>query len=94
MKVNKAGKEEDYPLSKKEFKERVSELFLKEYEGEELEKMTARIENIEDFIDGLYGQVCFSYDNPQIYGENSKKSFEDYLLESVCCSQLRMLLEG
>ena len=57
------------------------------------------MEQIEDilneepnFIQSLYGHNCFRYDNPQIYGENCKKAFEDDRLRMNIVSQVRMVM--
>ena len=85
-----------YPMTYEEFEKRVMELFLRPY-GEYLRKIILdRLDGLlsEDpnFFYGLYGDVCFSYDHPEIYGENSRKSFEDYHLRSVPVNALEMLL--
>jgi hypothetical protein len=98
MKVKGMGKEEDYPLTYKEYEEKVLELFLDEYNGEELEIMSGRIKSSLDkdpkMIERFYVNDCFTYDNPQIYGDNCKRTFEDEYLNSGVVRQLRMILEG
>ena len=90
--------EKNYPMTYKQFEEGVVELFLAEYEGEELERMNKRIEGVlsesPNYMESFYGDTCFVYDNPQLYGENCKKAFEDYHLESTPVHNLRWLLEG
>ena len=90
--------ENNYPMTYKQFEERVVELFLAKYEGEELENMKKVIERVlsesPNYIESFYGDTCFVYDNPQLYGENCKKAFEDYHLESTPVHNLRWLLEG
>lgn len=90
--------ESKYPMTYKEYERKVVELFLSEYDGEELEVMSERIERelARDpcIIEGFYGDDCFTYDNPNIYGENCKRTFEDDFLDSGVVRQLRMILEG
>ena len=88
--------EEDYPMIYKEYERRVVELFLENYEGEALELMKSRVDDIlsesPSFIEGLYGHDCFTYDHPEIYGENCKKVFEDYHLRQTPVANLRLLI--
>ena len=88
--------EEDYPMTYKEYEKRVVELFLECYEGETLELMRQRVEEElkEDpnSIHGFYGHDCFTYDHPEIYGENCKKTFEDYHLRQTPVANLRLLI--
>ena len=88
--------EEDYPMTYKEYEKRVVELFLECYEGETLELMRQRVEEElkEDpnYIHGFYGQDCFTYDHPEIYGENCKKTFEDNFLRQTPVANLRLLI--
>jgi hypothetical protein len=98
MKVKRMGKETDYPLTYKQYEEKICELFLEEYEGEELERMIDRLDaelkEEPNIIQTFYGQDCFHYDNPQIYGEITKKTFEDDFLKRDTVSNLRWILEG
>ena len=88
--------EEDYPMTYKEYEKRVVELFLECYYGETLELMKQRVEEElkEDpnYIHGFYGHDCFTYDHPEIYGENCKKTFEDYHLRQTPVANLRLLI--
>ena len=88
--------EEDYPMTYKEYEKRVVELFLECYEGETLELMKQRVEEElkEDpnYIHGFYGHDCFTYDHPEIYGENCKKTFEDNFLRQTPVANLRLLI--
>ena len=88
--------EEDYPMTYKEYEKRVVELFLECYEGETLELMRQRVEEElkEDpnYIHGFYGHDCFTYDHPEIYGENCKKTFEDNFLRQTPVANLRLLI--
>ena len=88
--------EENYPMTYKEYEKRVVELFLECYEGETLELMRQRVEEElkEDpnYIHGFYGHDCFTYDHPEIYGENCKKTFEDYHLRQTPVANLRLLI--
>ena len=90
--------ENNYPMTYNQFEERVVELFLANYEGEELEHMKKVIEEelseSPNYMESLYGETCFVYDNPQLYGETCKKAFEDYHLKSRAVHNLRWLLEG
>ena len=90
--------ENNYPMTYKQFEERVVELFLAKYEGEELEHMKKVIEEelseSPNYMESFYGETCFVYDNPQLYGENCKKAFENYHLRSRAVHNLRWLLEG
>ena len=87
-----------YPMTYEEYEKRVIELFLQRYPDELQEIMVDRLDNFlkEDpyFIKGLYNDTCFNYDHPEIYSETCKKSFEDYLLESIPVNTLEMLLGG
>ena len=88
--------EENYPMTYKEYEKRVVELFLECYEGETLELMRQRVEEElkEDpnYIHGFYGHDCFTYDHPEIYGENCKKTFEDNFLRQTPVANLRLLI--
>ena len=85
-------------MTYKQFEERVVELFLAKYDGEELEHMKEVIEGelseSPNYMESFYGETCFVYDNPPLYGENCKKAFEDYHLKSRTVHNLRWLLEG
>ena len=71
-------------------------MFLESYEGETLELMKKRVEDVlceePNFIQMLYGQDCFTYESPDIFGETAKKTFEDSFLRKTPVSQLRMLI--
>ena len=88
--------EEDYPMTYKEYEKRVVELFLEYYDGDALELMKRRVDDIlseePNFIQSLYGQDCFTYDSPHIYGETCKKTFEDSFLRQTPVAQLRMII--
>ena len=88
--------EENYPMTYKEYEKRVVELFLECYEGETLELMKQRVEEeLKDdpnYIHGFYGHDCFTYDHPEIYGENCKKTFEDNFLRQTPVANLRLLI--
>ena len=83
-------------MTYKEYEKRVVELFLECYEGEALELMRQRVEEElkEDpnYIHGFYGHDCFTYDHPEIYGENCKKTFDDYHLRQSPVANLRLLI--
>ena len=88
--------EKDYPMTYKEYEKRVVELFLEDYEGETLELMRDRIEDIlsesPNFIEQLYGHDCFVYESPHIYGDTCKKVFEDSFLRQTPVANLRMMI--
>ena len=88
--------EENYPMTYKEYEKRVIELFLEPYEGEALQHMIEAVEdelsNEPNFIQTLYGQSCFIYESPHIYGETCKKAFEDNFLRQTPVAQLRLLI--
>ena len=88
--------EENYPMTYKEYEKRVVELFLECYEGETLELMRQRVEEElkEDpnYIHGFYGHDCFTYDHPEIYGENCKKTFEDNFLRQTPVDALMLII--
>ena len=85
-----------YPMTYEEYEKRVIELFLQDYEGDVLELMKQRVDDIlseePNFIQSLYGQDCFTYDSPHIYGETCKKTFEDNFLRQTPVAQLRMII--
>ena len=88
--------EDNYPMSYKEYEKRVVELFLEGYDGKTLElmkdKLDEELENDPNYIHGFYGQDCFTYDHPEIFGETCKKCFEDNFLRQTPVAQLRMLI--
>ena len=88
--------EKNYPMTYKEYEKRVVELFLQDYEGKSLELMQERIDeelkNDPNYIHGFYGQDCFTYDHPEIFGETAKDTFKDNFLKQTPVAQLRMLL--
>lgn len=87
-----------YPMTYEEYEKRVIELFLELYPEDKQEVGKERLNRLLDaepeFIEGLYGDACFCYDHPEIYGETCKSVFGDYLLESVPVNTLNMLLGG
>ena len=88
--------ENDYPMAYEEYEKRVIELFLESYEGKELELMRDKVEGIlsekPNFIEQCYGYSCFDYDHPEIYGDNCRKTFDDYHLRQTPVAQLRMII--
>ncbi len=88
--------EKKYPMTYKEYEKKVIELFLEDYSDDVLEEMMNRIDGIlgeePNFIEGLYGQSCFIYESPQIYGEYCKKCFNDNFLRQTPVAQLRLLI--
>ena len=88
--------EKDYPMTYEEYEKRVIELFLENYEGEILEEMTQRVEDMlkeePNFIETLYGYDCFTYESPHIYGETCSKTFTDEFLKQTPVAQLRMII--
>ena len=87
-----------YPMTYEEYEKRVIELFLDLYPKDKrhigLERLNGLLEAEPEFIEGLYGETCFRYDRQDLYGENCKRVFEDYLLESIPVNTLNMLLGG
>lgn len=83
-------------MTYEEYEKRVIELFLENYTGEQFEIMKNRLdkelENDPNYIHGFYGQDCFRYDHPEIFGENCKKIFEDNFLRQTPVSNLRLLI--
>ena len=97
--MEKKMAESKYPMDYEEYERKVIEIFLKHFEDdEELDAVKAKLDKFleaeKEFIEGLYGADCFTYDNPKLYGDNCKKVFEDYHIETTPVAQLRMLLEG
>ena len=88
--------EEKYPMTYKEYEERVVELFLEDYGDDILELMMSRVEEElkeePNYLHGFYGQDCFRYDHPEIFGDDTKKRFEDNFLRQTPVSQLRLLI--
>lgn len=88
--------EKEYPMTYKEYEKRVIELFLEPYEGETLQHMIEVVENElsndPNYIQGFYGHDCWVYDNPELYGELCKKTFEDSQLRQTPVSNLRKLI--
>ena len=88
--------EENYPMTYKQYEKRVIELFLEPYGDDVMDEMVRRVNDIiseePNFIEGLYGQDCFTYDSPHIYGENCKKAFEDSFLRQTPVAQLRLII--
>ena len=89
---------EKYPLTYKEYEEKIINLFLKTYPEELQETMVNRLDQLlkdePDYLEGLYAESCFRYDHPDLYGETCKKIFEDYLLESIPVNNLHNILGG
>jgi len=87
-----------YQMTYEEYEKRVIELFLDLYPEDKqeigMERLNNLLESEPEFIEGLYACSCFCYDNPQLYGENCKKAFDDYHLESVPVHTLNLLLGG
>ena len=88
----------EYPMTYEEYEKRVIELFLERFDEKDREKALERVNELleadPDFISGLYGDTCFRYDRPDIYGENCKRAFDDYLLNSIPVNTLDMFLGG
>ena len=94
--ANKISKK--YPMTYEEYEKRVIELFLERFDEKDREKALKRVKELleadPNFISGLYGDTCFRYDRPDIYGENCKRAFDDYLLNSIPVNTLDMFLGG
>ena len=88
----------EYPMTYKEFEKKVIELYLDGISEDHKEMIKERIDNLLEndptFLSGLYGDTCFRYDRPDIYGENCKRAFDDYLLNSIPVNTLDMFLGG
>ena len=88
--------ESRYPMTYEEYEKRVVELLLEDYEGESLELMNAKIEeelsDRQSILEQEYGADCFRYDHPEIFGEETKKRFEDNYLKQTPVSTLRKIL--
>ena len=87
-----------YPMTYEEYEQRVIELFINTYPEDKQEIIVDRLDealkNDPNLLKGLYGDSCFRYDNPQLYGENVKNIFDDYSLESIPVNTLHQLLGG
>ena len=87
-----------YPLTYEQYEKKIINLFLQTYPEDKQETMVNRLdEALKDdpnLIKGLYGDNCFRYDNPQIYGDNVKNIFTDQSLESIPVNTLHQLLGG
>ena len=94
--ANKISKK--YPMTYEEYEKRVIELFLERFDEKDREKALKRVKELleadPDFIRGSYGQSCFLYDRPDIFGENCKRAFEDNRLNSIPVNTLDMFLGG
>lgn len=81
-----------------EYEKRVIELLLERFDEKDkekaLERVTELLEAEPNFIRGSYGQSCFHYDHPEIYGENCKRAFEDNKIDSIAVNSLDMFLGG
>ena len=88
--------EKNYPMTYKEYEKRVIELLLEDIDERfrdlMMEKVEAELKNEPNYIQTFYGQDCFTYDSPDIYGETSKKAFEDKFLKQTAVANLRKLL--
>ena len=88
--------EKNYPMTYKEYEQKVIDLFLEDYSDERMGEMIKRVDDLlseePNFIQTLYGYDCFTYESPQIYGENCKKVFEDKFLKQTPVAQLRLLI--
>ena len=88
----------EYPMTYEEYEKRVIELFLERFDEKDREKALERVNELleadPDFISELYGDTCFRYDRPDIYGENCKRAFEDYQIDSIAVNTLDMFLGG
>ena len=57
-----------------------------------MEKVEAELKKEPNFIQMSYGYDCFDYDHPEIYGDISKKTFEDEFLRQTPVANLRKIL--
>ncbi|MBQ2962610.1 hypothetical protein [Methanobrevibacter sp.] len=80
-------KENDYPLTYEEFKEKVLELLFEYHSYEFIKTLKKRLAVLEkedpNYMLGLYKECCFIYDSPHIYGDNCKRAFERNLLRNT-----------
>ena len=85
-----------YPMTYEVYEKRVVELFLEDYEGDSLELMKQRVDDVlsdePNFIQTLYGYDCFTYESPHIYGETCKRTFEDNFQRQTPVANLRLLI--
>ena len=85
-------------MTYEEFEKRVIELYLDGISEDHKEIIKERIDNLLEndptFLSGLYGDTCFRYDHPEIYGENCKRAFEDDKIDSIAVNTLDMFLGG
>ena len=81
--------EKNYPMTYKEYEKRVIELLLEDCDERFRE---AELKKEPNFIQMSYGYDCFDYDHPEIYGEVSKKTFEDEFLRQTPVANLRKIL--
>ena len=85
--------EKNYPMTYKEYEKRVIELLLEDcderFRDLMMEKVEAELEKEPNFIQM---SDCFDYDHPEIYGEVSKKTFEDEFLRQTPVANLRKIL--
>ena len=88
----------EYPMTYEEYEKRVIELFLERFDEKDRKKALKRVNELleadPDFISELYGDSCFCYDRPDIYGENCKRAFEDNRINSIAVNTLDMFLGG
>lgn len=96
MKINKTRDEKYYPLTRKEFEEKVIELTLSLYDEKDHDYIKKEIDRVIEteplFWNSLYGYACFVYENPALYGKNCKRVFEDgYILQNAV-GQLRLMI--
>lgn len=94
--INMKFDENNYPMTYEEFEKRVIELFLEDYTDDVLEVMVKKVDdelsNTPNFLETLYGQSCFIYESPELYGDTCKKCFEDSFLRQTPVAQLRLYL--
>lgn len=86
-----------YPLTYKEYEEKIIELFIGSYSDDKKKIMEDRLGELLDedpyFIQGLYEDTCFRYDRRDLYGDTSNV-FDEYHLNSIPVNTLEMLLGG
>lgn len=88
--------EKNYPMTYKEFEEKVVNLYLDALNDEQLEiflpLLEEELKKSPCFIQTIYGQTCFEYDNPDIFGEIVKHSFEDEFLKRNVVPQIEKFI--
>ncbi len=87
---------QEYPMTYKEYEKRVIDLYIELYpkdkQEEGMERLNGLLNSDPEFIEGLYEDTCFRYDNHELYGDTCKQVFDDYLLRAIPVHNLNLLL--